>query len=291
MGLLLEHLLINKFSQNAIDEVLNTEVPYKIFSIKQKGKFRVIEEPIQLLKEMQQCLIPLFSEFELHPSCMAKKGKSILQNAELHMQAQNILKVDIKKCYPSITVEHLATALLVKGSSLLEELDILAKLCFIKKDSQLVLPTGAPTSPILCNIALFPIDIKVQAIADEYKYTYSRYIDDMIFSNTLTERHWELKQKIEQVLQEHQLNPNWKKSKWSKRTDRMVVTGVRINGNNRVPKEFSRLLRAKLQNLAKDKKEIDQETRGCLAYVQSIDPQKYEDFLIYYNRRKAYVPT
>ena len=293
MSLIVDHLLADKFSQDTIDEILNTENKslYKIFTIKQKGKERVIEEPIQLLKEIQQSLISFFSIVDLHPSCMAKKGKSILNNAELHMDATNILKVDIKKCYPSITLQHLISSFMLKHIELLEDIDKIAKFCFLEKDSQLVLPTGAPTSPILCNIALHPIDLQIQTLADQYNYIYSRYIDDMIFSNTIVERHWDLKEKVEQILQEHLLVPNFKKSKWARRTDKMIVTGVRINGSNRVPKDFSRLLRAKLQNLAKENKEIDQETRGCLAYVQSIDPQKYEDFLKYFERRKAYVPS
>lgn len=293
MSIIESHLLSNNFSIESINEILNADSSnlYKIFSIRQKGKVRVIEEPIQLLKEMQQSLIHLLSSLPLHPSCMARKGKGIVDNAQLHLNAMNILKVDIKQCYPSITIHHLVDALMVQegGPAFLEDLDKIAKLCFLEKDGQLVLPTGAPTSPILCNLALYPIDLEVQSIANQYGYTYSRYIDDMIFSNTQATRHWELKKIIEATLQKHSLKPNFKKSRWSKRSDRMVVTGVRINGQDRVPKDFSRLLRAKLQNLAKDKKEIDQETRGCLAYVRSIDPEKYEDFLRYYERRKAYV--
>lgn len=295
MSLIESHLLSSGFSQENINEILNTEQEklYKIFSVKQKEKIRVIEEPIDLLKKIQKALISLFSTIELHPSCMARKGKGIIDNASLHFNALNILKVDIKHCYSSITIEHLTNALMLSNKSLffLEDLDKIAKLCFIQKDNKLVLPTGAPISSLLCNIALLPIDLEVQQLANRYDYIYSRYIDDMILSNKTKERHWDIKKQIEEILKLHSLTPNFKKSRWSKSNEKMIVTGVRLNGNDRVPKSFSRLLRAKLQNLAKEKKEIDQETKGCLAYVKSIDIKKYEDFLKYFERRKAYVPT
>jgi retron-type reverse transcriptase len=292
MSVIEDHLLNAGFSRESIDETLNAKSSdlYKVFSIRQKGKVRVIEEPLPLLKEIQQALIKLFERIQLQSSCTARKGSNILQNAQKHFNAQNILKIDIKSCYPSITINLLSDALLQEDPELLEEIDLIGSFCFIEKEGQLVLPTGAPTSPILCNIALTILDKEIQGIATQYGYTYSRYIDDMIFSNTQTERHWELKKLIEAVVRKHSLVPNFKKSRWSKPTDKMVVTGVRLNGKSRVPKDFSRLLRAKLQNIAKDKKELDPETIGCLAYVKSIDPQKYEDFLKYFERRKAYVP-
>lgn len=290
MSIIRDHLLSSCFSEESIEEVKSSENIdlYKVFPIKQKGKTRVIEEPIKILKIIQQSLIPLFSKITLHPSCMAKKGKSILDNANQHMGAENLLKVDIRKCYPSITIQHLVRSLTLIDSDLLEDLEMLSHLCFIQKDDKLVLPTGAPTSPILCNIALYALDLEIEKVAMEHGYTYTRYIDDMIFSNQDKERHWNLKTEVEKIVKSYNLMPNFKKSKWARPTDKMVVTGVRLNGKSRVPKDFSRLLRAKLQNLAKEKKDIDQETRGCLAYVQSIDPDKYDDFMKYYERRVNY---
>ena len=119
-------------------------------------------------------------------------------------------------------------------------------------------------------------------------YSYSRYIDDLHFSTTKNKRDWSLKENIEEIVTKVGFPVNYKKSRWlNAQTDKTIVTGVNIGENtNSVPREFYRMMRARLNNLAKQEKEIDAETRGCLAYINSIDNKKFEDLLVYYEKRK-----
>jgi retron-type reverse transcriptase len=287
-----------------------SEIPegYKCYKIRQgrSGKLRQIEEPYPWLKEIQKAIIPLFEQFPLHPSCMARKGFSIRDNAKMHEDAKYVLRIDIKGCYQSITMSHILKAIgdqleSKKQSGLIPNLmSRVIDLCFINKDTTFTtvgttrnknfLPTGAPTSPVLCNIALTPIDIELSDIADIFGYTYTRYIDDLHFSTTSSQRHWNLIDEVTKVLTKHSLSINKKKTRWYTvdKNDNVIITGVRVKNGCKAPREFVRIVRARLQNLAKEKAPIDAETRGCLAYINSIDQEKYESLLQYYEKRLSY---
>ena len=263
---------------------------YKVYIIRNKsGKSRVIEEPIGFLKDIQGLLLPFFRQWKFHPSCLARKGFGIADNAKIHEEARHLLRVDIKSCYPSITRQHIERA--INSSSMNQEArqDFTQALefCLFTKEGKEILPTGAPTSPILCNIALTPLDYQVSALANKYGYSYSRYIDDLHLSTTSETRRWDILDQIADLLKKENLRVNRKKTKWlmPRKADKAIVTGVRIGKADKVPREFKRILRARLNNLARDQKSIDPETRGCLAYIKSIDQGIYHKFLAYYQER------
>lgn len=258
---------------------------YRIYRIKQGKKSRQIEEPNEELKKTQAKLIPQLETFQLHPSCMAIRGKGISDNARIHEHANYVLKVDIKSCYKSVTREHVIQSLEKYGR---QDLIPLISCCFIELNGRYILPTGAPTSPILCNIALTPIDYEVEKIIRDYQYT--RYMDDLHLSTTSEKRDWNLINQLFNILKQYGFRANKEKSKWATRNkqDSIIITGVRIGAQDKVPRNFNRTLRAKLENLARNNKELDPETRGCLAYIKSIDESKYVQFLEYFEKRKAH---
>jgi len=272
---------------------------YKIYWIRQgkKGRKRKIEEPLEPLVSLQKQLIPIFEKYPLHDACMARKGFSITDNAQVHENAKHVLRVDIKECYRSITWclfnDALKSNTVDIQQTLAAELRYAATACFLW-DTQYhngLLPTGAPTSPIICNIALNPLDYALEWIALKYGYKYTRYIDDLHFSTTAEKRDWGLIDLVKQSVQSFGLYINHKKSQWltNNSTDNLIITGVRIGQESKVPREYARTVRARLQNLARDNMKIDEETRGCLAYIKSLDGKKHKSLLDYYNRRLNYV--
>jgi hypothetical protein len=266
---------------------------YKVFPIMsgKSGKRRIIEEPNEELKELQKTLLQIYrSCVTLHKNCTAKVGSNILDNANRHDGSKYLLRVDVQKCYPSISHHMIDVSLqnlvtdphTLFGGILLS----IIGLCTYKHR----LPTGAPTSPFLCNVAFYPIDVELTALAAVKGYTYTRYIDDLHFSTKNDVREWKLIDDIYEILGKYSLQPNKKKTKWytNNETDNMIVTGVRIGTTEKVPREFRRKVRARLNNLAMKGNKIDAETNGCLAYIKSIDSNRYQTLLEYYEKRKEY---
>lgn len=271
---------------------------YKIYWVRQgKGKRRKIEEPTDLLLEVQKKLVPLLEQYKLHKAAYACKGRSAVENAARHADAKHVLRVDIKQCYRSIGWRHIVLAL---DRVMLQDMEAFVEMreatypCVLTNASgaKSWLPTGAPTSPILCNISLTPLDEKVQALADEYGYTYTRYIDDLHLSTTQPKRRWELIDEVKDLVRAHDLIPHPRKCRWmtNNDNDNLIITGVRIGQQSKVPRKYARKIRARLNRFAMAKMDLDEETRGCLAYIKSVDPTKHDQLIQYYERRLQYVP-
>ena len=269
---------------------------YRVYMVRQGKKFkqRLIQQPNENLMQFQKNLVKFFELYPLLDCCFSKKGMSIKDNADAHSKAKYVLRVDIKNCYPSITRYHIE-----QGLNLVDEIYFrsasyrLLDYCLYDDGRDMILPTGSPTSPILCNIALTPLDLQIQELAEQYGYTYTRYMDDLHLSTTNNKRHWDLINQIKQLIKDYNLQVNNKKSQWYtvNNNDKVIITGVRVKNGCTAPRSFVRTVRARLQNLAKDKLPIDKETQGCLSYIYSIDPERYNSLLQYYDRRLNYEPT
>ena len=265
---------------------------YKIYNIRtgKAGKLRKIEEPCPKLKHLQRQLIPILEKFPLHKACCSRKGNNILNNAIIHKDAQHLLKLDIKECYHNISYLHI-----YRNLHCYSDFSYQNKVCLlyiIDKISMIEdrLPTGAPTSPILCNIALTDLDCILQALANNTGHIYSRYMDDIHFSTKSKNRDLTIKDKIIEQCLNYNLQINTKKTRWMNKDSRdsMIVTGVSVGGTNRVPREFRRTIRSRLHQLGIHKKQIDQVTQGCLAYIKYIDPNEHQKLVEYYHRRVQY---
>lgn len=266
---------------------------YKVYTINRNNKSRQIEEPSEELKAFQRQLIHQFEDFPFHPSCHSIKNRSIATNAAAHKNAKYLLNIDIKNCYQNtfknVIIKGFKSVEAYSDKQLYNFQDNLQYcLWFDRKRQQWRLPTGAPTSPILCNIALTYIDNYLSNHLLYLGYTYTRYIDDLCISTTNKKRDWNIKGQVEEFVNtKTDYRINRKKSKWiTINSDKAVITGVKLGGTNKVPRAFYRMMRAKLNNLAKAGQPIDQETRGCLSYINSIDPPTYEYLLTYYEKRK-----
>src|SRR5690606_40584242 len=79
---------------------------YKEFSIRKKnGGKRTISAPKYKLKAIQKCLNEIFNAiYKPHKSAMGfVTGKSIVNNASLHINKQFVYNIDLKDFFSSIT--------------------------------------------------------------------------------------------------------------------------------------------------------------------------------------------
>jgi hypothetical protein len=270
------------------------QTEYEVYYIGQKNsnKRRLIQQPTSSLKKIQKNLIGLYEMYPLHKSCTCKKGSSPLDAALPHLGAKYLLKVDLSDCYQHITYEKVLERI-TKGypdNSFKQEMINNLPYCFIPWNGKLVLPTGAPTSPILCNIVLSAIDYYVAQAAERYGYAYTRYMDDLNLSTTSNERYWLLMNIVKGMIIGAGYPVNKKKTKWYGKgnNDAKIVAGVSLESISR--RQIKRLIRARLQNLAVNKDPIDSVTAGYLAYINSIDPKTCSNLHDYYHKRLEHVP-
>jgi hypothetical protein len=266
---------------------------YDIYYIGQKNsnKKRLIQQPSPELKNKQKNLISLYELYPLPPSCACKKGSGPLDAALPHLGAKYLLKVDISNCYQNITPYMAYEAInrnFPQGNikkQMLENLDT----CFINWEGKNMLPTGAPTSPIICNIVLSRIDYYASKAAVRWGYQYSRYMDDLNLSTTADKRDWAIIETIKGMVIGAGFPINKKKTKWYGKgnNDAKIVAGVSLESISR--RQIKRLIRARLQNLATNAQPIDSVTNGYLAYIKSIDEVTYHKLSEYYHKRLSYV--
>jgi RNA-directed DNA polymerase len=161
---------------------------YKVYSIpKRNGGARVIAQPSRELKDIQRFILrDTLSKLPVHDSATGYvNGRNIRENAQVHVDANNILKLDFRDFFPSITVGDWRRY--AKKSNLnipVDELSLYSRILFWGRGSYdpKCLSIGTPTSPTLSNLILFELDEKLSQAATERGVRYTRYADDITVS-------------------------------------------------------------------------------------------------------------
>lgn len=94
------------------------------------------------------------------------------------------------------------------------------------------LPQGAPTSPMLANLVMWPLDRRIEQIALEAGWTYTRYADDLAFSRrdgSSRAKAMHLAKAIEQQLIQFGLTNNRQKTTIIPPGARKVLLGVLVD--------------------------------------------------------------
>jgi RNA-directed DNA polymerase len=152
------------------------------------------------------------------------------------------------------------------------------------------LPTGAPTSPALANLAAYRLDARLTgyvASIDGAGAAYTRYADDLIISGgaALRPRVDGLVRAVERIADDEGFALNPAKTRVRRRSQRQQVLGVVVNDRPTVAREEYDRLRAVLHNAARtsgaeQNREGHPDFRahltGRVAWVASLDPVRGE---------------
>jgi len=157
-----------------------TERYYRVFEIPKGQTTRQIEAPRVALKLIQKWLSYHFSEKwrpldEVHGFV---PGRSHLTAASVHLRAEWILSIDLENFFPSTPTDQIRDSLRKLGYRDGEGLELLTNLLSFRGR----LSQGAPTSPVISNIALSDIDSALSDVAREFGIRFTRYADDITFS-------------------------------------------------------------------------------------------------------------
>lgn len=237
------------YSSNAKNRYVTFQIP------KKDGTSRTIDAPCKGLMVIQKALsVLLESIYTPSPSTMGfVNGRSVVANAKVHLGKQYVYNIDLKNFFPSITSGRICARLQAKPYLFNKEIaGFIADICCQKSaEGKVVLPQGAPTSPIMTNIICEKLDFKLQNLAKAFHLTYSRYADDITFSGNRNVFNAEGKfcKKLRYIIEEEEhfiINEN--KTRLCQRGGRMEVTGVTVNDKLNTSRKYMRQIRTMIHN-------------------------------------------
>lgn len=270
-----------KYLQSIIGNV--DKFYYSYYLKKKNGKNRIIDSPNSELKAIQAWILRnILEKIEININAVGfVKGKGIKVNADYHVNNRYILCIDIKDFFNTIKISKVFEVFKKYYNYKEDETSSdLSKLCTYKG----YLPQGAVTSPALSNIIFKQVDDEIEEICNSLDVCYSRYADDLSFSNGNVRRLEELKTQVEKILNKNGYFLNTKKTRLLRGAGRKAVTGIILNsGRPTIGRERKRIIRSMIYNyLIKKEKSVNvNQLLGYLAFLRDIEPQYYEKMISY----------
>lgn len=222
-----------------------------------------------------------------------EKGKSIITNSQMHRNKKYILNIDLKNFFDSFNFGRVR-GFFIKDRDFAvspEIATVIAQIACYKGK----LPQGSPSSPIITNLITRILDYRIVKIAKKYRFTYSRYADDMTFSTNrelnsnklrATKELENFLKELEELINSSGFEINQKKTRLSNNMQRQEVTGLVVNKKINVKREYIKNTRAMAFKLYKDGAfEIDKkpgtlnQLTGRFAFIYQID--QYNNYLLY----------
>lgn len=271
---------------------------YRRYTIpKKKVGLRTIHHPAKQTKSLQYALIEIFlSQLPIH-SCAAAYRRGIesplLKNAILHARYSYSVRIDFSDFFHSISPLDLFNQISNNRINLsTTDKEFIENCLFIRvPGGQKGLAIGAPSSPIISNIVMAPLDEQINAIAKgiSNKVAYSRYADDIIFSTNLRggcHTFYRAICKLVTRTNSPKLVINKSKTMFSSHASRRVVTGLFIQPDGGISlgrrnKRYIRklLLDLKWNNIAPEKLTY---LSGYLAFTLDVEPDFYNRLALKY---------
>lgn len=288
---------------------IRTENLYETFSIpKKNGGERVIHAPKRDLKFLQKKLAEVLWDcyvFDLEKKSKNKnvkvpklshafeKNKSIITNAQVHRNKKYVLNLDLKNYFDSFNFGRVRGFFIKdKDFQVIPEIaTMIAQIaCYDGK-----LPQGAPSSPIITNLITRILDYRIVKLAKKYRFSYTRYADDLTFSTNRDLSSNKLRSakilekflcELENLIVSSGFEINSQKTRLSDNMQRQEVTGLVVNKKISVKREYIKNTRAMAFKLYKDEEfEIDEkqgtidQLTGRFAFIFQIS--QYNNYLLY----------
>lgn len=239
---------------------------YKTWTIPKKtGGTRTIESPRKGILLLQKKAASIL-EIAYRPGPWVKaftKGSSVTSNAAIHCRKRWVLNIDLEDFYGAINFGRIRGLLMKKPFNIPQSAaSVLSHLLAHKNH----LPQGAPSSPLVSNMAAWVLDKHLIRIAKKHKLTYSRYADDITLSSTRQAPppeiiSWEgtypamtnlkIGQELSNAILRSGFKPNLKKLRLLPASVRQDVTGLTVNTMPNVRRCYIRNLRAMLNSWEK----------------------------------------
>lgn len=280
--------LLSQDEQDLSAFLKNASSKYKVYKIpKRTTGTRIIAQPAKALKDCQRAFVQRYP-LPVHACALAyREGKSILDNALVHVQNPYLLKTDMEDFFNSITPEIFWQCLDASHGSApvfdASDRRNIESILFwqpARRSSRLMLSVGAPSSPTISNFCLYEFDRQISEICQTLGVAYSRYADDLTFSCSIPDVLRTLPAIIETLLNtlfHRKLRLNRGKTVFSSKAHNRHVTGVTLS-NEGVPslgRERKRYIKHLINQYRYDL--LDEEDKaylvGMLAFASHIEPE------------------
>lgn len=232
----------------------HTRMRYRSFEIpKKSGGMRQIDAPCRGLKNILHYLNYILQAMH-NPSVAAYgfvPGKSVADNAEMHVGQNYVLNIDLKDFFPSISQARVWKRLQLPPFNFKQEVaNVIAGLCAQRKvmedgSVKYILPQGAPTSPTITNMVCDSLDRKLTRLANRFKLVYTRYADDMTFSSNhyVYSESGPFWKELNRIIAEQGFTMNSAKTRLQKKGSRQEVTGLIVCDKVNVVKGYVKDIR------------------------------------------------
>jgi len=215
--LTLHHLahLVSVSAEDLQQVAFRKEDAYRVFRVKKRGvsgvlpaprrRYRIICVPRPFLMRTQRWIAQnILNLIDPHPASFAfSPGRDLVGAAKRHVAAKWLLKMDVRHFFESISEKHVYRVFRSLGYGALLSFQM-TRICTRLPDrtrstsrrrldggssglpypqhEQGHLPQGAPTSPMLANLTMRPLDARLSSLAETLGWAYTRYADDLAFS-------------------------------------------------------------------------------------------------------------
>ena len=170
---------------------------------------------------------------------------NIVENAAVHVGRKHVVNIDLKDFFPSIAAWRIKELF---DSPLFNFDEPVAVALALLTTYRGVLPTGAPTSPVLSNFVCMPLDDDLRVFCREQGLLYTRYADDLTFSaDELISG--EMIDGIIDIIRDNGFEINPRKLRAQASNRRQSVTGLTVNEKVNVDRRLLKKIRAMLHDL------------------------------------------
>ncbi|RQO37215.1 hypothetical protein DBR37_03230 [Herminiimonas sp. KBW02] len=246
---------------------------YKIFKDKQTSRF--ITEPHSDLLLVHRRLLDLLTRIQCPPYLhSARKKHSYKTNAEAHQHSSAVLKIDIRKFFPSVKFHYVYDFFKNEMSCAPDISTILAKLCTVTTlKFGIHLPTGSCISPLLSFLVNKVMFDEIDALCRAHDCKFTLYVDDMTISGDKASR--ALLTSIAMII--HRFGYGYHKIKTYHQVPTVITGLVVYKGMLRLPHRRAKLVRVASQALAQAvsgsmRKKLLGSLIGRLSEAEQINP-------------------
>jgi len=206
---------------------------------------------------------------------------NIVANARVHTGKKHVLNIDLKDFFPGISAKRIKELFTSPYFKFNEQIAIALTLLTTYKA---ILPTGAPTSPVLSNFVCLKLDAELRSFCQKNNLFYTRYADDLTFSSNIFIPQDTI-QNIKQLITANGFEVNEKKVRLQGSNRKQSVTGITVNDKVNVDRKLLKKIRAMLHDITVNGLDVATQRHFKLKDVHDIP--LWRNYLM--NRLEGYI--